>query len=400
MGIFREFTEEQVMRTVQANVGEEDSIIAPNGALFAPPQTRLGVFPRLQRDILACRQMLKRTMKKISGSTEADQRVLYRVLDAQQYAIKMLSNVIYGYCAASFSGRMPCVDLADAIVSFGRATLEWAMQLVKNDAQTDNKWGPLKIVYGDTDSMFIELIGRNREQAFRIGRDIAKTISALSPPPVVLKFEKVYMGSVLVTKKRYSGHTFETESDLEGFFEAQGIEVARRDQCGLVVKLQERALSILYKTRDLSSVKKYLETQWNRVHNGLVPLRDFVYSKEVRLDTYKPNSEPPGAMVANRARERDKNNIPPQRWRLQWVAITRPGALSKDLPFRDLVMSPAEFLSQGDSVQLNTHWYITKQLLPAPHRVLSLAGADVMAWWDERKRTAVGSRDTLHTRQE
>ncbi len=392
MGVFRDFPEEQVMRTVLANAGEEDSVIAPNGTLFAPPRTRMGVFPRLQRDILACRQMLKRAMKRISSSKETDQRVLYRVLDAQQYAIKMLSNVIYGYCAASFSGRMPCVDLADAIVSFGRATLEWAMDLVKRDALTDNKWGPLRIVYGDTDSMFIELIGRNREDAFRIGRDIAATISALSPPPVVLKFEKVYMGSVLVTKKRYSGHTFETESDLEGFFEAKGIEVARRDQCGLVVKLQERALRVLYSTRDLSLVKKYLETQWNRVLNGAVPLRDFVYSKEVRLDTYKPNSEPPGAMVANRARERDRNDLPPQRWRLPWVAITRPGIQSKDLPFRDLVMSPAEYLSHGDSIQLNTHWYITKQLLPALHRVLSLAGADVSAWWDERKRAATGSK--------
>jgi DNA polymerase zeta len=52
------------------------------------------------------------------------------------------------------------------------------------------KWGA-KVVYGDTDSLFIYLRGKTKEQAFRIGHDIADTITALNPAPVKLKFEKV-----------------------------------------------------------------------------------------------------------------------------------------------------------------------------------------------------------------
>lgn len=33
-------------------------------------------------------------------------------------------NVTYGYTGASFSGRMPCVEIADSIVQTGRETLE------------------------------------------------------------------------------------------------------------------------------------------------------------------------------------------------------------------------------------------------------------------------------------
>jgi hypothetical protein len=33
-------------------------------------------------------------------------------------------NVTYGYTGASFSGRMPCVEIADDIVQTGRETLE------------------------------------------------------------------------------------------------------------------------------------------------------------------------------------------------------------------------------------------------------------------------------------
>ena len=47
------------------------------------------------------------------------------------------------------------------------------------------------MVYGDTDSLFVYLPGKTREQAFLIGHDIANTITSMNPAPVKLKFEKV-----------------------------------------------------------------------------------------------------------------------------------------------------------------------------------------------------------------
>jgi DNA polymerase zeta len=46
------------------------------------------------------------------------------MLDAKQLTLKLLANVTYGYTSASFSGRMPSVEIADSIVSAGRETLE------------------------------------------------------------------------------------------------------------------------------------------------------------------------------------------------------------------------------------------------------------------------------------
>jgi hypothetical protein len=48
-------------------------------------------------------------------------QVLQRCLNARQFALKLIANVSYGYTSASFSGRMPCAELADAIVQVGRA---------------------------------------------------------------------------------------------------------------------------------------------------------------------------------------------------------------------------------------------------------------------------------------
>lgn len=46
------------------------------------------------------------------------------MLNARQLGLKFIANVTYGYTSASFSGRMPCVEIADAIVQTGRETLE------------------------------------------------------------------------------------------------------------------------------------------------------------------------------------------------------------------------------------------------------------------------------------
>jgi DNA polymerase zeta len=71
---------------------------------------------------------------------------LKSVMDARQLALKYISNVTYGYTSASFSGRMPNVDIADAIVLSGRKTLERAVNFIESIP----KWAA-KVVYGDTD---------------------------------------------------------------------------------------------------------------------------------------------------------------------------------------------------------------------------------------------------------
>ena len=117
---------------------------------------------------------------------------------------------------------------------------------------------------GDTDSVFVELQGRSKEDAFRIGNEIAQEITSKSPADVLLKFEKVYFPCVLVTKKRYVGCSFETLTQPP-HLDAKGIEMVRRDQCPAAMKMQEKALRLLFETRDGSSVKKYLLSQWQKV---------------------------------------------------------------------------------------------------------------------------------------
>ena len=160
----------------------------------------------------------------------------------------------------SYSGRMPCVELADSIVQYGHEALERAVQLIESEP----KWGA-KVVYGDTDSLFIYLEGRTKDDAFKIGHDIDDTVSAHNPKPVKLKFEKVYLPSVLLAKKRYVGYKFEHPEDEVPTFDAKGIETVRRDGNAALQRIQEACIRILFRTRDLSQVKSFLQRQWQKI---------------------------------------------------------------------------------------------------------------------------------------
>ena len=63
-------------------------------------------------------------------------------------------------------------------------------------------------------------------------------------------------------------------------------------------------LRLLFKTKNLSVVKKYLISQWTKIYQGgdTLTIKDFTFSKEVKIGGYSPDcSPPPGAIVAHHA---------------------------------------------------------------------------------------------------
>lgn len=82
--------------------------------------------------------------------------------------------------------------LADTIVECGRRTLTNAINLANDwGHNTSNKWSGIRVLYGDTDSVFIEVPGRSVKEAFAFGEEFCKAVTDSNPPPVQLKLEKV-----------------------------------------------------------------------------------------------------------------------------------------------------------------------------------------------------------------
>ncbi|KAI8815501.1 hypothetical protein BJ742DRAFT_18942 [Cladochytrium replicatum] len=342
--------------------------VSPNGMVFVKPHIRQGVIPRMLSEILETRVMLKQSMKHYK-----DEKYLYRILDARQLGMKFIANVTYGYTGASFSGRMPSSEIADAIVQTGRATLERCIDMIHNTSE----W-KAKVVYGDTDSLFVYLPGRTKASAFRIGKEIVDHMTQKNPYPVKLKFEKVYHPSVLLTKKRYVGNMFETEGQTVGVFDAKGIETVRRDNCPIVGKTLKASLLELFHTQDMSRLKKFLTKQFSDIMTGQVSVMDLIIAKEVKWGSYSSvGVPPPGVMVALKKLQNDVQAEPQYGERIPYVVVDRgPG-----YRLVDCVMDPEAFMRS--SLQIHSKYYITKQIIPALNRVFNIVGIDIMQWFNE-----------------
>ncbi|KAJ5572550.1 hypothetical protein N7450_009534 [Penicillium hetheringtonii] len=343
--------------------------ISPNGMMYAKQEVRKSLLAKMLTEILETRVMVKTGMK-----TDKDDEILQRLLNNRQLALKLIANVTYGYTSASFSGRMPCSEIADSIVQSGRETLEKAIAFI----HSIKRWGA-EVVYGDTDSLFVYLKGRTRDQAFDIGEEIAQAVTEMNPRPVRLKFEKVYHPCVLLAKKRYVGFKYENRSQTEPVFDAKGIETVRRDGTPAEQKIEEKALKLLFRTSDLSQVKSYFQRQCSKIMQGRVSIQDFCFAREVKLGTYSERGTmPAGAMISAKRMLEDPRLEPQYGERVPYVVVT--GAPGSRLI--DRCVAP-ETLLHDAQLELDTEYYITKNLIPPLERIFNLVGANVRQWYDE-----------------
>jgi DNA polymerase elongation subunit (family B) len=305
---------------------------SPNGVMFLRQHVRPGVLARMLSEVLATRIMVNGARRRVRETQEAlvaaldaakarrtasganrpafhiagDQEKarlaeaemlltklhrLSRQLHAQQLALKMVANTSYGYTSATYSGRMPCIEIADAIVETGRRVLEQAIQIAETSY-------PCEVVYGDTDSMFLRFPGATMAEAFKHSRSLVRAINAANPAPVIIKLEKIYSASLMVTKKRYVGLAYEAP-DRKPFLDAKGVEIIRRDACPLAAAAQSAVITALFDSGDLSAVKGVLMQIIGRMAAGTIPLRDYIFAREIRLGTYADRAAlPPSAAVA------------------------------------------------------------------------------------------------------
>nr|XP_018263770.1 DNA polymerase zeta subunit [Kwoniella dejecticola CBS 10117]OBR85928.1 DNA polymerase zeta subunit [Kwoniella dejecticola CBS 10117] len=346
--------------------------VTPNGMIFVKPAVRKSLLAKMLGEILDTRVMVKHAMKGSRGD-----KSLTSLLNARQLGLKLMANVTYGYTSATYSGRMPCIEVADSIVQTGRETLEKAQELIHSRKDWD-----AQVVYGDTDSLFVALPGRSKEQAFKIGNDIADAVTALNPKPVKLKFEKVYMGSVLMAKKRYVGFKYEHPDDTEPVFDAKGIETIRRDGFPAQQKIEEVCLKLLFRTQDLSQIKDFCRQEWTKILQNRVSVQDFIVAKEVRLGSYSEKGvPPPGAAVAYRRILKDPRDEPQYGERVPYIISNADG---KRLIER--ARTPEDILANR-TLSIDSEYYIRNLLIPPLSRIFNLVGADVENWFDTMPRT-------------
>jgi DNA polymerase zeta len=190
------------------------------------------------------------------------------------------------------------------------------------------------------------------------------------------------MQSVLASKKRYVGLSYETVDQQQGKFDAKGIETVRRDTCLIVSKILQHSLKLLFQSKDVTRVRRYVQSECEKILTNRYNLLDFIFAKEYRGKANYHQAAPVPALRI--AMERAKNNPlaePNQGERVPYLI-----GLNSEFPnanLIDCVWTLDNVLELKSQFKLNSMYYIKKQILPALDRCLALIGVNVFKWIDD-----------------
>jgi DNA polymerase-2 len=259
----------------------DDLIHIPGGAFRRAP----AILPRLLDDLFPRRETAKKAGDDVASN-----------------AIKILMNSFYGVLGTR-ACRFYNPALANAITGTGRDMLLWS----KLWFQTRK----YRVLYGDTDSLFIESGTPDADAARDLGAQLAAELSSDIAQHIretwrvesrlELKFEKLYLRLFLPqarhstrgASKRYAGMRQGKEGPK---IEFTGMEVVRRDWTALAKQVQRELYQRLF--TDLP-VDVFLKDIVIAVRGGELD-HTLIYRKNLRKDAEEYTATTPPHVVAAR----------------------------------------------------------------------------------------------------
>ena len=294
------------------------TIVAPTGARFLDPSVRPGLVPRILKNLMEERDKVKKDMKRATTVEEKN------YLDGIQGALKILMNTFYGVLASSFY-RFTNLEIGGAITAYARDTITGLINLLKSEGK--------RVIYGDTDSIFIESGAATHEEAIKIGEDLSRRLS--DKEGIIVEFEKV-MDPFFShgAKKRYAGKiVFPVEQ--AGTVLVRGYEVRRTDS----FDLQSEALSKVFDyvlSKNVDGARDYANNLVKMVSSGDpgIPMEKLVISRSVRkFGEYKENMNLANVRVAKKLMDRGETFIPGMK--VSWIVINSRRSPQEVEPFID-----------------------------------------------------------------
>jgi DNA polymerase elongation subunit (family B) len=283
--------------------------------------------PQITTWLLTARSAKKKEMK-----AEKDPE-RYALLDAEQLAYKLTGNSLYGQLGSgTFKIRLQA--LAASVTAYGRKQILYAKAAIEKfyGPEAKKKHCCANVMYGDTDSLFVEFNPRNPETGERLeGREarvatidvtdeagalITKTLAA----PHDFEFDKAFDPLLMFSKKRYAGNMYEENPD-DYVHKYMGIALKRRDNAPIVKTIFGGAMKMLLDKRDVVGAFQFVKEKCLELVDGKVNLGQLTVTKSLRAD-YADPARIAHKALADRITMRDPGNAPAAGDRIGYVYIS------------------------------------------------------------------------------
>jgi len=334
-----------------------------------------GTLPAILQMLLASRKAKRKQAEK-----ETDPFVK-ALLDAEQLAYKLTANSLYGQLGSpTFKIRLQA--LAASTTAYGRKQITFAKEAISEfygiGAQRHDCCAEL--VYGDTDSLFVNFNPRGADgnrlegreavkRTIELTEECGKFITAGLKAPHDFEYDKTFWPFIIFSKKRYVGNKYEESAD-EFKQNYMGIVLKRRDNAPIVKTIYGGAINILLNQRNVAAAAEFVRQKCAELVSGKVSLGQLTITKSLRANYANP-TRIAHKVLADRIAERDPGNAPASGDRIPYVYITKPDAILQG----DRIEMPSYVREHG--LRPDIPFYIEHQLSSPLAQLFSLRVEEV-----------------------
>ncbi|KAG8710371.1 DNA-directed DNA polymerase alpha catalytic subunit pol1 [Ceratobasidium sp. 423] len=315
-----------------------------------------GVLPRLIATLVNRRRQVKSLMK----DRNATQSQLVQ-WDIKQKALKLTANSMYGCLGFEYS-RFYARPLAALTTFKGREILTHTRELAEGLG--------LDVIYGDTDSIFVNSNVTDLPDALKIANELKKAVNDRYRL-LEIDLDGIFRRMLLLQKKKYAA--VKVEEMNASSVEIKGLDMKRREYCMLSKNVSGYILDQILSGEDAETVveriHEYLRLMGENIRGGKVDMEDFIVFKRLGKapEDYPKDNSLPHVHVAKRMKERGGHarigDVIP------YIFCLGGDGTSVKTGQADRAYHPDELRKTDSELKIDFEYYIAQQILPPVERL-------------------------------
>ncbi len=318
---------------------------------------RKGLFSTVISELILRRAELKKQLK-----TSKDP-----LLAARSEALKVLANSFYGYMGFA-PARYYCIECAESTTAWARHYIHKAIETAQQEGFT--------VLYSDTDSVFLLLEKKTKEDALALMEKINKDLPGL----MELDYEGFYPAGIFVSLKAGDSGAKKKYAllDEKGTMKIKGFESVRRNWSFIAKDVQRTVLEIILKEHDPKKAKAYVRDIVEQMRKNKIPLAKVVIHTALSKGTEAYTSIGPHVAAAQRMQA--KGQTAGAGTIVKYVVVKGKGKV-----IRDKVRLPEETTQE----EYDGEYYIQNQIIPGVERIFAVLDIKVDDLVSETKQSSL-----------
>ena len=319
----------------------KDKEVTPTEEKYWFCTKKKGFIPAMIEELITRRMRIKEMIKK-------EKNVF---LEARSNSLKLLANSFYGYLGF-YAARWYSIECAKSVTAYGRFYIQKVIDKAKAEG--------FKVLYSDTDSIFLSLDGKSKEDA----EHFSEAINVELPGLMELEYEGFYPSGIFVSakvgpfgaKKKYA------LISEDGTIKIKGFETVRRNWSIIAKEVQENVLNIILKENNKEKAFEYVKKTINDLRDKKIELDKVIITTQLQKEISEYDAVGPHVAIAQKLKNKG--------------VVVGPGSMISYVVTqgKDRIRDRARLPDEVSADEYDSDYYINNQVIPAVEKIFEVIG--------------------------